>query len=55
MDWLSIVIIAAIVIGLILLYGLTGTGMAINCRDKSILRNKKHFKDRESEEDVGRE
>ncbi len=55
MDWLSIVIIAVIVIGLILLYGLTGTGMALNCHDKNKMMNKKHFKDRESEEDAGRE
>ena len=55
MDWLSIVIIAAIVVGLIVLYGLTGTGLAINCYDKHKSKNNKHFKDGdESEKDAGR-
>ncbi len=53
MDWLSIVIIAVIVVGLILLYGLTGTGSAINCLDKHKARNNKHFKKGdESEQDA---
>ncbi len=53
MDWLSIVIIAVIVVGMILLYGLTGTGLEINCLDKHKANNNKHLKKGdESEQDA---
>lgn len=54
MDWLTIVIIVLAIVGLIVLYWLTGTGMPINCLDKQKARNKKHFKDGTEQEDTGK-
>ena len=54
MDWLTIVIIVLAIVGLIVLYWLTGTGTGMNCLDIHKAGNRKHFKDRTEQEDTGK-
>lgn len=54
MDWTIIVIIVLAIVGLAVIYGLTGTSSAINCMDKHKARNRKHFKDGNEQEDTGK-